>query len=78
LKTMLDDFIVNIFGLLDETTSGGNGASALEGVMNLVIDLRNQARTNKDWGTSDKIRDGLKVAGIQVKDAKEGTTWTKD
>jgi cysteinyl-tRNA synthetase len=76
LKTMFDDFIVNIFGLQDETATSENGASALEGVMNLVIDLRAQARTNKDWGTSDKIRDGLKTAGIQLKDAKEGTTWT--
>ena len=78
LKTMFNDFIFHIFGLLDESATGSNGASALEGVMNLVIDLRSQARTNKDWGTSDKIRDGLKAAGIQVKDAKEGTTWTKD
>jgi cysteinyl-tRNA synthetase len=78
LKKMFDDFIFHIFGLLDESATGSNGASALEGVMNLVIDLRSQARTNKDWGTSDKIRDGLKAAGIQVKDAKEGTTWTKD
>jgi cysteinyl-tRNA synthetase len=75
LKKMFDDFIINIFGLQDETATSENGA-ALEGVMNLVIDLRAQARTNKDWGTSDKIRDGLKVAGIQLKDAKEGTTWT--
>jgi cysteinyl-tRNA synthetase len=78
LKTMFDDFIIHIFGLLDESATGNNGASALEGVMNLVLDLRTQARTNKDWGTSDKIRDGLKAAGIQVKDAKEGTTWTKE
>jgi cysteinyl-tRNA synthetase len=76
LKKMFDDFIINIFGLQDETATSENGASALEGVMNLVIDLRAQARTNKDWGTSDKIRDGLKAAGIQLKDAKEGTTWT--
>jgi cysteinyl-tRNA synthetase len=75
LKKMFDDFIINIFGLQDETATSENGA-ALEGVMNLVIDLRAQARTNKDWGTSDKIRDGLKTAGIQLKDAKEGTTWT--
>ena len=77
LKVMFDDFIFAIFGLQDETATAENGASALEGVMNLVIDLRAQARTNKDWGTSDKIRDGLKTAGIQLKDGKEGTSWTK-
>ena len=78
LKAMFDDFIFTIFGLQDETATAENGASALEGVMNLVIDLRAQARTNKDWGTSDKIRDGLKTAGIQLKDGKEGTTWVND
>ncbi len=39
-------------------------------VMELVLDLRQQARTNKDWTTSDKIRDGLAAAGIVVKDGK--------
>jgi cysteinyl-tRNA synthetase len=41
------------------------------------LEMRTAARTNKDWGTSDKIRDGLVAAGIIVKDGKEGTTWSK-
>jgi cysteinyl-tRNA synthetase len=45
-------------------------------VMDLVIDLRQQARDNKDWTTSDKIRDGLATAGIVIKDTKEGTSWS--
>jgi cysteinyl-tRNA synthetase len=45
-------------------------------VMDLVIDLRHQARENKDWTTSDKIRDGLAAAGITIKDGKEGTSWS--
>jgi len=47
----------------------------LSPVMDLVLDLRQEARTNKDWGTSDKIRDGLAAAGIVVKDSKEGSSW---
>jgi cysteinyl-tRNA synthetase len=43
--------------------------------MDLVIELRQQARENKDWITSDKIRDGLAAAGIVIKDGKDGTTW---
>ena len=78
LKEVFNDFIFTIFGLKDESASGENGQSSLEGVMQLVIDLRTQARTTKDWGTSDKIRDGLKAAGIQLKDSKDGTTWTKE
>ena len=76
LKKTYHDFIFHIFGLTDDFQTASNGHTALEGVMNLVIDLRANARTNKDWGTSDKIRDGLKIAGIQLKDAKEHTEWT--
>lgn len=47
----------------------------LAGVMDLVIDLRQEARAKKDFDTSDKIRDGLSKIGITIKDAKEGTTW---
>ena len=47
----------------------------LSGVMDMVITLRQQAREQKDWTTSDMIRDGLANAGIQIKDSKEGTTW---
>jgi cysteinyl-tRNA synthetase len=39
--------------------------------------MRQSARTNKDWATSDKIRDALKGLNIQVKDGKEGATWSK-
>lgn len=49
--------------------------SKLAPVMDLVLDLRQQARANKDWTTSDQIRDGLAAAGIVVKDGKDGTTW---
>ena len=74
LKKSFDDFVTDIFGLQDESLSENN-TSNLDGVMQLVIELRAQARTNKDWGASDKIRDGLKAAGIQLKDSKEETTW---
>ncbi len=77
LKKTFNDFIFNILGFKDESTSD-NGSQALEGVMQLVIDLRAQARSNKDFATSDKIRDGLKEAGIQLKDSKEGTSWVKE
>ena len=45
--------------------------------MEIIIDLRKQAREDKNWSTSDKIRDGLQKAGIQVKDNKDGkTSWS--
>ena len=75
LQTAFAAFVFDIFGLLDETDVNNGSSKALEGVMQLVLELRTQARTNKDWATSDKIRDSLIAAGIQLKDGKEGTTF---
>jgi cysteinyl-tRNA synthetase len=44
--------------------------------MQLIIELRQQARDNKDWPTSDKIRDTLQELEIVIKDGKEETSWT--
>ena len=73
LKTTFNDYIFKVLGLKEENASGNN--DALDKVMRLVIDIRNSARTNKDWATSDKIRDALKDAGIVIKDSKENTTY---
>ena len=51
------------------------GDNRLSPVMDLVLELRQKARINKDWGTSDLIRDGLKNAGVEVKDGKDSTCW---
>jgi cysteinyl-tRNA synthetase len=74
-KTAINDLIINVFGLTDDTASGGDD-KAINGLMDLVLQLRANARTNKDWGTSDQIRDALNAAGIVVKDGKEGSTWS--
>ena len=77
LKTTFQIFIYNTFGLQDEmAASDSNGNGVLDGLMNLILDMRQTARVNKDWGTSDKIRDALKELEIKVKDGKEGSTWT--
>ena len=57
--------------------AGAEGNGITEGLMQLIIDIRQQARANKDWGTSDKIRDALKELDIVLKDSKEGTSWVK-
>jgi len=73
LKQTYHSFIFDVFGLMEENAGADN--SKLNGVMDLVIDIREDARSKKDFSISDKIRDGLKAAGIQLKDGKEGTTW---
>lgn len=76
MKQAFHDFIFDIFGLLDEELDTAGGG-VVDGLMQLILDMRQQARTNKDWGTSDKIRDALKELEIQVKDGKDGATWVK-
>ncbi|MBK9454739.1 MAG: cysteine--tRNA ligase [Bacteroidetes bacterium] len=72
LKTLLHHFLFDIFGLLEESE---NNNEKLNGVMELVIDIRKDARGKKDFATSDKIRDALQGVGIQLKDSKDGTSW---
>ncbi len=76
LKKCFQDVLINIMGLNDELSTDGDGhGEALDGVMKLVIDLRQTARANKDWATADKIRDDLAAHNLVIKDGKEGTTW---
>ncbi len=63
----------DILGLKDESASE---AHQLDGVMQLLLELRAQAKANKDWATSDRIRNQLSELGIQVKDSKEGSSWS--
>jgi cysteinyl-tRNA synthetase len=73
MKREMTAFVLDVLGLQVGVT---NSDSKLAPVMELVLELRQQARANKDWTTSDKIRDGLAAAGITVKDSKEGTSWS--
>jgi cysteinyl-tRNA synthetase len=58
--------------------SGDDGSSqVVDGLMKLVIEIRANARANKDFATSDTIRDGLAAVGITLQDMKDGTTWEK-
>ena len=72
-------FIFNVLGLTNELDGGSeNGGNLVEDLMQIILELRKAARANKDWSTSDKIRDSLKELAIQVKDGKDGTTWSKN
>ncbi len=69
LKKTFTDYLIDIFGLTEPKQAQND---KLDEVMDVVISLRKQARENKDWATSDKIRDELAEAGIQIKDGKDG------
>jgi cysteinyl-tRNA synthetase len=71
LVRIFNGFLLDVFGLAMEEESN---SVAMDGVMQLVIEMRNDARNKKDWAMSDKIRDYLKNAGIVLKDNKDGDT----
>ena len=74
LKDTLEGFVYDVLGI-ENQSAGDDDSQVLDGVMDLLIDLRNRARANKDFETSDKIRDELNALGIQIKDGKDGTTF---
>ena len=74
LKSVLETFLFEVLGLRDE--SAGDNTAVLNGLMKLILDIRATAKANKDWATSDRLRDELKAIGISVKDGKDGATWT--
>ena len=75
LRLTVKTFVFEVLGL-EKKHEGQGDSQILSGVIELLIELRNQARTNKDFDTSDKIRDQLLELGIQLKDGKEGTSFT--
>jgi cysteinyl-tRNA synthetase len=76
LKETMHLFAEDILGLKAEK-SGSNDSreEAFGKVVDMVLDLRAKAKANKDWATSDQIRDALAAAGFEVKDTKDGATW---
>jgi cysteinyl-tRNA synthetase len=74
LKKLFKVFAFDILGLKDE--SEGIYDEKLTGeLMKIIIDLRQNAKARKDFGTSDKIREELKKAGVILKDKKDGAEW---
>jgi cysteinyl-tRNA synthetase len=80
LKTTMHAFVFDILGLEnsanEEASNASNGADKLSGAVELLIKLRMEARNNKDFAMSDQIRDELAAIGIQLKDGRDGTTFS--
>ena len=74
-QKLFRDFLFGVFGLEDITQEGGD-SGRFDSLMDLVLEIRSDARANKNWGISDLIRDRLQEAGVIIKDSKEGTSWT--
>ncbi|HPS96352.1 MAG: cysteine--tRNA ligase [Bacteroidales bacterium] len=74
LMLLLDGIAGDVLGLIDEQASSGTG-DVLTGIVEMILDVRKDAKTKKDFETSDKIRERLNSLGVQIKDTKEGTEW---
>lgn len=74
LQLLFDDFVFGIFGLRDDKRTQDDST---EGLMNLILSLRAEAKAKKDFATSDKIRDELQKLHFIIKDGKDGATWSK-
>lgn len=75
LENTMKAFIFDVLGLENENIDKANNGK-LENVIQMLIEMRNEARANKDFALSDQIRDRLAVLDIQLKDGKEGTTFS--
>jgi len=73
LKILYHEFVFDILGLKEEASEGQN--EIIDGLMESILKIRQNARTQKDWATSDMIRDALAKMNITVKDTKDGAEW---
>ena len=74
LKSVFKLYIEDIFGLKTDAKSDA-GTDAYKKAIDLLLNIRLEAKRNKDWGTSDKIRNELTALGFSIKDTKDGFEW---
>ena len=75
LQSLFNTFVFDIFGLKSEDQANSGNSEILNEVVGLLMKLRTEAKANKDWATSDKIRNELAAIGFDIKDGKEGISW---
>ncbi len=76
LKDIFDTFLFGILGIRNDSVGGTNtNTEAFGKAVDLLLDIRQKAKENKDWATSDQIRNELAKAGFEIKDGKDGAEW---
>ena len=75
LRTLFHTFAFDILGLASEADGNAEREAAFGKAIDLLLDIRATAKANKDWATSDKVRNELAALGFEVKDTKDGATW---
>ncbi|MBR4297667.1 MAG: cysteine--tRNA ligase [Bacteroidaceae bacterium] len=75
LRTLFHTFAFDILGLTSEADGNAEREAAFGKAIDLLLEIRATAKANKDWATSDKVRNELATLGFEVKDTKDGATW---
>ena len=68
-------FMFDILGLKEEVSAAQSNTETYNKVVDMLLELRIQAKANKDWATADKIRNELTALGFEIKDTKDGFEW---
>ena len=77
LKSVFQTYLFDVLGVRDDSAgdAGGVNLEPYRKAVDLLLDIRKTAKANKDWTTSDLIRNKMNEAGFDVKDTKEGFEW---
>lgn len=85
LKDIFDTFLVDVLGIRTDgvaseaqpaSSEGSDSPRPLDEAMKIILEMRAKAKADKDWATSDLIRDRLSAAGFVIKDTKDGAEWS--
>ena len=75
LRRVVNLYVFDVLGLRNEKQEGAGGNNMVPQLVDMLLSIRQEAKANKDWATSDKIRNSLTEIGIRVKDRKDGVDW---
>jgi cysteinyl-tRNA synthetase len=76
LKSTVNSYVFDILGLRNEKAAEVGGKDMVSPLVDMLLNMRLEAKRNKDWGTSDKIRNALTELGFTIKDTKDGFEWS--
>ncbi|MGL4993466.1 MAG: cysteine--tRNA ligase [Bacteroidales bacterium] len=75
LRSLFDIFLFEILGMSKSSELASASTDAFAKAVDMLLEMRQQAKSNKDWATSDKIRNELQALGFEIKDGKDGVSW---
>jgi cysteinyl-tRNA synthetase len=75
LRAIVKRYVFDILGLRDEKSAGASGNDMVSPLVEMLLEMRQQAKAEKNWALSDQIRNRLTEIGIRVKDRKDGYDW---